>query len=99
MIPADNEFEVFVSEGVLVEVWHGQKVSTARDFAEDWDGPVRSMIHLNAFTPPGAPVIQASDPAPHVPRRRSREFDVCIAMFLGVIVGVLLWLGSACRWW
>lgn len=49
MIPNDNEFDVFVNEGVLVEVWHGQRISAAQQFGVDWDGPTHSVMHAAVF--------------------------------------------------
>ncbi|MFZ1005268.1 MAG: hypothetical protein WAN65_00420 [Candidatus Sulfotelmatobacter sp.] len=49
MIPNDNEFDVFVVEGVLVEVWHGERISAAQQFGVDWDGPVHSVMHAAVF--------------------------------------------------
>jgi hypothetical protein len=36
MIPCDEEFDVFVSEGALVEVWRGERLSVAQQFGKDW---------------------------------------------------------------
>jgi hypothetical protein len=102
VIPCDEEFDVFVSEGALVEVWRGERLSVAQQFGTDWDGPVHSVVHAAVFCPPpGAP---ARDPAPSVPWsawawRCSRESGICIAMCLGAAVGALAWLGSARGWW
>ena len=64
MIPRDEEFDVFVSEGALVEVWRGERLSVAQRFGADWDGPVHSMVHAAAFCPPpcvsGRPLVRCS---------------------------------------
>jgi len=52
MIPKDEEFDVFVSEGVLVEVWRGEHVSVAQQFGEKWDGDVHSALHHRVFSTP-----------------------------------------------
>jgi hypothetical protein len=51
MIPRDDEFDVYVSECVLLEVWRGQHVTTAQQFASNWDGLPESTTHPLAFNP------------------------------------------------
>jgi hypothetical protein len=63
MIPRDEEFDVFVSEGALVEVWRGERLSVAQQFGKDWDGPVHSVVHAAVFCPPpGAPAAEVRMP-------------------------------------
>ena len=59
MIPRDNEFEVFVYDGVLVEVWHGKRLSAAQQFGEDWDGPKHSVMHGAVFIPTNRATVRA----------------------------------------
>lgn len=49
MIPRDKEFDVYVSEGVLVEVWRGEHVSIAQPFGEDWDGEPKTAVTSKTF--------------------------------------------------
>ena len=94
MIPRDQEFDVFVSEGALVEVWRGERLSVAQQFGTDWDGPVHSVLHAALFCPPpGTPAPAA------VPRCWSRELGICVAMCLGAAIGALLWFVSTRGWW
>jgi hypothetical protein len=44
--------EVFVTEHVLLEVWHGKRVSAATQFGVDWDGPTATVVHAAVFEPP-----------------------------------------------
>jgi hypothetical protein len=61
----DEEFDVYVSNGVLVEVWCGERLSVAQQCGEDWDGPVHSAVHVVVFfPPPGALAVAAGDPLP-----------------------------------
>jgi hypothetical protein len=80
MIPRDEEFDVFVCEGALVEVWRGERLSVAQQFGTDWDGPVQSVLHAAAFCPPPAAPASAADPAPSAPWRCPREIGICIAI-------------------
>lgn len=56
MIPRDEEFDVFVTEGALVEVWRGAHVSVAQQFGVDWDGPTHSAMHAAVFCPAAVPI-------------------------------------------
>lgn len=101
MIPRDEDFDVFVSEGVLVEVWRGDRISVAQQFAIDWDGPIYSAVHAAVLCPPAAPVaMPASDPGPWPVRLwdavRSLGFwcPICAAL-----TGAVLALGMARGWW
>ena len=57
----DEDFDVFVTEGVLVEVWRGDRVSVAHQFGEKWDGPVHSVCYEKAFEAPlPEPIVKRS---------------------------------------
>jgi hypothetical protein len=57
----DEDFDVFVTEGVLVEVWRGDRVSVAQQFGEKWDGPVHSVCYEKVFEAPlPEPIVKRS---------------------------------------
>ncbi|MBZ5700272.1 MAG: hypothetical protein LAN84_00335 [Acidobacteriia bacterium] len=104
MIPRDEEFDVYVLEGVFVEVWRGQRLSAAQQFGVDWDGPVHSIVHAAAFCPPaGALAVPASDPLPWVPWwvrvwRAARPL-VYVLFAWGAGMALLYGLGRVRGWW
>jgi hypothetical protein len=51
MIPRDDEFDMYVSEGALVEVWRGEHITVAQQFSADWDGAPASCMHPAVFVP------------------------------------------------
>jgi hypothetical protein len=50
MIPSDEDYDVFVCDDVLVEVWHGKRISVAHQFGVDWNGPTHSALHESVFS-------------------------------------------------
>jgi hypothetical protein len=109
--PHSHEFDVFVSEGALVEVWRGDHISVAQQFGVDWDGPSHSVIHAAvfeapaasaAFTPPaGEPVVTTADLAPPpVPwhKRLVPAWWIVGVMLCAVGVGAVLASGLARGW-
>ena len=57
----DEDFDVFVTEGVLVEVWRGDRVSVAQQFGEKWDGPVHTACYEKVFEAPlPEPIVKRS---------------------------------------
>jgi hypothetical protein len=50
MIPKDEEFDVYVSEGVMLEVWRGEHLGIAQQFGVDWDGPIHSAAKSSIFS-------------------------------------------------
>jgi hypothetical protein len=68
VVPREEEFDVFVIEGVLAEVRRGERVSMAQQLGEAWDGPVHSVCHAEVpCPPPDALALPASDPLPWMP--------------------------------
>jgi len=51
----DQDWDVWVSDGVLVEVLRGEHVSVARQFGVEWDGPQSSALHRAVFDDPRVP--------------------------------------------
>jgi len=103
MIPRDEEFDVFVREGVLMEVWHGERMSAAQQFGTDWNGPIHAVVHAAAFAPPIARTPPSSDPAPFVPWRMRawravRRLGYAWLLW-GLGVGAVLAWGMARGWW
>jgi hypothetical protein len=101
MIPRDEDFDVYVSEGALVEVWRGEHLTVAQQFAEDWDGPIQSVTNGTTFRAPRSPV-PADNPMTMqqlraIVRRGALTFGACVA--LGAGVGALLGYGMAHGWW
>lgn len=96
MIPNDREFEVYVCEGVMVEVWRGQHVSVAQQFGVEWDGPTHSVLHSNVFVPPGAaPAVTSEDLVPESWRARvwrSVRAQPALWVCLGYAIGLALGL-------
>ena len=64
----DNNFDVYVSEGVLVEVYRGRAITMARSFTVDSDGPISSMVHGQVMTP----AVNERPQVPFKPTRRER---------------------------
>lgn len=64
MIPRDEEYDVYVCEGTLVEVWRGEHLSVAQQFGEDWNGPIQSLLNHAVFCPPGAVMAVPQPPPP-----------------------------------
>lgn len=95
MIPGDTEFDVIVSEGVLVEVWRGEIVSVAQEFGVDWDGPAHSMLHAEA--------LRAADPAAKdgaANASRSRSWRVWVRRSILVLaIAWLLWAVASASIW
>jgi hypothetical protein len=58
----EKDWDVWVSDGVLVEVLRGEHISVARQFGVEWDGPESSAIHQAVFDDRVAP----APPAPAV---------------------------------
>ena len=101
MIPKNEEFDVFVSEGALVEVWRGKHVSVAQQFGVSWDGPTHSAIHEAVFCPPASTTaVPVDDPLPWLPWRvrvwRAAREHPLLWLCLGYALGLLMAL--ACRW-
>lgn len=55
MIPRDDQFDVYVSEHAVAEVWRGDHLSCAQMFGVDWDGSIYSLPHAAMFEAPAAP--------------------------------------------
>jgi hypothetical protein len=47
----DDGLEVFVTEHVLLEVRHGERLSAVTQFGIDWDGPTATVLHPAVFQP------------------------------------------------
>lgn len=105
MIPRDEQFDVFISGSVLVEVWRGEHISTAQQFGEDWDGPVHSALHPAVFHPPTVATAapeHVSCPTDSTARTRvaCAATDPRPLLVIACLLGVLLTaLGEACGWW
>jgi hypothetical protein len=104
MIPRDDEFDVIVSEGVLVEVWRGERLSVAQQFAVDWDGPIHSAVHAAVFCPPaGALTVPLDDPLPWQPWRvrvwRAARTPLYVLLAWAIAMAVLYGVGKARGWW
>lgn len=69
MIPNDKEFDVYVSEGVMVEVWRGQHISVATSFGVEWDGAPHHVMYSTCFEPPSAPGVTTERSVPETPER------------------------------
>jgi hypothetical protein len=93
MIPKDGEFDVIVSEGVLVEVWRGPNVHIAQQFGADWNGPIHSCLTPDVFESKPSPVAVSacSDAAPCPCRHLLRDVLISIAVGVLVLCGLLLW--------
>jgi hypothetical protein len=96
MIPRDDEYDVYVCEGALVEVWRGEHLSVAQQFGEDWNGPVQSVMHHTVFCPPGAVMAVPQPPPPpecwHCRVWRAvRDVGVSAWLTWGVLVALWLW--------
>ena len=99
MIPHNEEFDIFVCEDVLVEVWRGQRVSVARQFGVEWDGPQHSIMHSAVFCPPAGAL---SDPLPwdvRIERAVRRHGYVWLAWAAAIALGALMSYGMARGWW
>ena len=59
----EKDWDVWVSDGVLVEVLRGEHISVARQFGVEWDGPESSAIHQAVFEDRLAPA--PASPAVH----------------------------------
>jgi hypothetical protein len=70
----DPNFDVYVSDSVLVEVQRGRALTIARSFTEDYDGPIELWFHGEVMTP--SPV-SASTPSLQ-PTRRERVIAWCM---------------------
>jgi hypothetical protein len=86
----DNNFDVYVSDGVLLEVQRGRALTMARSFTEDFDGPIQHMVHGAVMTPScdDERAVQSFQPT-----RRERVIAWCVfvAVFvLGALVGLAM---------
>lgn len=96
MIPNTDEFDVFVNEEVMVEIWRGQHTSTARAFGSDWEGqtvyqlwpsviaqkPQPEMLHISCGVPPAPTVWSALREA-----LKSPVLWACLGWLAGLVVG------------
>lgn len=108
MIPRDEEFDVFVSEGVLVEVWRGEHVAVAQQFGVAWDGPPNSVMYQTVYqrpdhtaNVPGRATAFLRDPsAPWYVRAWRSAGSLGWAWWMGVAIGscIVAW-GMALGWW
>jgi hypothetical protein len=98
MIPNSEEFEVFVTEGALVEVWRGHHISVAQQFGVDWDGPAHSAVNSTVFSMPNACLPAALAARVRrirvrrlLSRKRKRALAWLVAAcFVGALVAVLV---------
>lgn len=95
MIPRDDQYEVFVCEGVLVEVWRGERISVAQQFGVDWDGPTTSALHGSIFHV--ASVQRAALLEEKQAELAARLAD--LSAWQRVAVAVANRSGLAVRWW
>jgi hypothetical protein len=85
-----SDFDVYVSDGVLVEVQRGRALTMARSFTVDYDGPIQQMVHGEVMTPSSSHTVT---PSPCPPTRRDRliAWIVFAAVFvLGALVGLAM---------
>jgi hypothetical protein len=95
-------FDVYVSEGVMVEVHRGRVQTVARQFGADFDGPIQTVLHGEAFEPSvldsdGVVCAAPSSAASRLPEVSGR-YVPCVVLSLvlfGVVLGWLVraWLG------
>jgi hypothetical protein len=96
MIPNPDQYDVYVSEGVLVEVWRGERISVAQQFGVEWDGPSHSVMHGAVFCREDAPPVPR--PEPQRVARLTRAWRAlyshrCAWLWLGYVLGLLA------GWW
>lgn len=97
----DEEFDVYVSEGALVEVWRGEHVTVAQQFGCDWDGPTSSMLHPSLFVPPRPAETTARE---GIAQNRSQKigtfpsFRSMIATCAAIVAAAIAY-GIAAGWW
>lgn len=98
MIPNSHEFDVFVSEGALVEVWRGEHVSVAQQFGVDWDGPSHSVMHSAVFTDPVTPPASgAPTQSREVSRvRRAGRWLRAVPWHVWLCLGYLIGFAASC---
>lgn len=103
----ENDFDVFVARDVMVFVERGARLSIARQFGVEWDGPTHSALHQAVFDPLPAPIrvaqlqggVAGSVAALSVRERASLAIalatrgEVCIRFWL-VVCGA-----CAALWW
>ena len=92
----DDEFDVYVSDGVLLEVQRGRALTTARSFTADYDGPLQQMVHGAVMTPSRDPVAADS----FHPTHREHVIAWCVfavVFVLGCAVGLVM--ANAMRRW
>lgn len=95
MIPRDEEFDVYVSEGVLMEVWRGPRLSVAQQFGLRWDGPTHSTMQSLVFHSPVSKGLATRVRRARVRRLLSRRAQrsalwLLLALALGCALGWIL---------
>ena len=94
---SDFETEVYMNDGVLVEIHRGAHCTVVRQFGEDWNGPVCSKLHAAAFEElrPGPRPLTADEIVRRAEAEKKKIANFARAMIVEslfwIAVGLLIW--------
>jgi len=93
---SDFDTEIYVNEGVLVEIHRGAHCTVVQQFGADWNGPLCSKLHAAAFEElrPGPQPLTTDEIIQRAEARRKKFTNraaVIIGSLAGIAVGLLFW--------